>query len=354
MSGAFELAEKSAVANTSEQSPLSLTSLVPAPKESAVSIQNERQSAQQKLNATPHDAGPGNPLFPGADPDVCIGDKSYWMYPTGAGDKTDSIYVHSSKDLQQWDTRGPVFKTSNAPWIQGDGQSRHDLWAPGIVHENNKYYLYYTMGVPDGKQCKIGVAVSDTPDGQFKDIGHPLISGGNGFQAIDAMVFTDPKSGDHLLYCGGAGGTKMHVYKLNPDMVTVDKELPVSTPKNFSEGAFMSYRDGKYYMSYSHGVFWSPEYSVHYSISDSPTGPWTYKGPILQTNDEHMGPGHHAFLQNPNTGQWYIAYHRWNNTHPGDRLPDSRMIAIDKVEFDKDGNIIPIKMTDSGVDPSPL
>jgi beta-xylosidase len=312
------------------------------------------QKTDSKAVPTNQEQPPGNPLFPGADPDVVIADKSYWVYPTGEGNLTDSFYVHSSTDLKNWSTRGPVLSVSDIDWIKGDGQPRHDLWAPGIIQENNKYYLYYSMGVPDGKQCRIGVAVSDTPDGKFKDIGKPLVSGGDRFQAIDPMVFEDPKTGDHLLYCGGAGGTRMHVYKLKPDMVSIEKEIPVDTPKNFTEGAFMHYRDGKYYMSYSHGLFFNPDYSVCYSTSDSPTGPWTYKGKILQSNEEHLGPGHHAFLQNPTTGDWYIAYHRWNGAAPTGRLPSTRSVAIDKLEYDKNGDILPVKMTNTGVDPAPI
>jgi beta-xylosidase len=299
-------------------------------------------------------ADAGNPLFPGADPDIIMADKNYWIYPTNDGNNTDRIVVHSSPDLQHWTTREPVLNVSDIGWTRGDGQSRHDLWAPGIVHENNKYYLYYSMGVPDWKQCKIGVAVSDTPDGHFKDIGRPLIWSYNGFHAIDPMVFKDPKTGDHLLYCGGAGANKLHVWKLNPDMTSLDKELVVDTPKNFTEGAFMNYHDGKYYLSYSHGLFFNPDYSVHYATSDSPTGPWNYKGQILGSNEEHLGPGHHAILENPDTGKSYIVYHRWNGAAPTGKLPPSRSVAIDKLEYDKDGNIIPVKMTNTGVDPAPL
>ena len=335
MSAVFEQAEQVSAAKP-ESSSLSLTSLVPMPNEDR------------------REAAPGNPLFPGADPDVMIDGKTYWMYPTAPGNNTDKLFVHSSQDLKNWTTRGPIFDVKDVPWSKNDGQSRHDLWAPGIIHENNKYYLYYSLGTPDWKKCQIGVAVSDTPDGHFKDIGRPIVGSRDGFQAIDPMVFHDPKTGDNLLYTGGAGGAKLRVFKLNPDMISLEKELPTSTPPNFTEGAFMHYRDGQYYLSYSHGFFFNPDYSVHYATSKSPTGPWTYKGPILESNKEHLSPGHHAFLQNPTTGNWYIAYHRWNGAGSTGKLPASRDVAIDKIEYDKNGNILPVKMTNTGVDPAPI
>lgn len=296
----------------------------------------------------------GNPLFPGADPDVLIGNKKYWVYPTGEGNLTDAFFVHSSPDLKHWTTAGPILKLSDIGWVNADGARRHDLWAPGILQENNKYYLYYSVGQPDWRGSRIGVAVADAPDGKFKDIGKPLITSTDRFQAIDPMVFEDPKTGEHYLYCGGAGGAKLRVYKLNPDLTSIEKEIPVDTPKNFTEGAFMSYRNGTYYLSYSHGFFFNPDYSVHYATSNSPTGPWQYKGPILQGDKEHSSPGHHAFLQHPTTGEWYIVYHRWNGEGSTGKRPPTRSVAVDKLEFDKNGNILPVKMTNTGVNPAPL
>lgn len=75
-------------------------------------------------------------------------------------------------------------------------------------------------------------------------------------------------------------------------------------------------------------------------------------GPILQSNNEHMGPGHHAFLQNPTTGQWYIVYHRWNHAVDKGKMPPNRSVSIDNLNYDKNGDIIPIKMTDTGIDTS--
>ncbi len=57
------------------------------------------------------------------------------------------------------------------------------------------------------------------------------------------------------------------------------------------------------------------------------------------------GPGHHAFFENPVTKQGYIVYHRWNNVVNG-KKPPYRTACSDLPEFDKDGNIPPVKMTD--------
>jgi hypothetical protein len=36
--------------------------------------------------------------------------------------------------------------------------------------------------------------------------GKPLVTGGNGFEAIDPMVFVDPKTKTPYLYAGGSAG----------------------------------------------------------------------------------------------------------------------------------------------------
>lgn len=325
-------------------------------RESAIeNFGNPDAGAGSFAEAAAHEAWQiqGNPIFKGADPDIIIANKQYWIYPTSEADSNSSLYVHSSPDLKHWKTAGPVLDLADIGWVKADGAPHHQLWAPGILHENNKYYLYYSVGPQNPTPSRIGVAVSDSPDGKFKDIGSPLVTGGNGFEAIDPMVFKDPETGEHYLYCGGSAGSTLKVYKLNPDLLSIEKEIKVDTPKNFTEGAFMHYRDGVYYLSYSNGQWNRSNYSVAYSTSDSPHGPWTYKGKILESNNKHLGPGHHAFVQNPSTGECYILYHRWDGAASG-KWPATRSIALDRLEYDKNGNIMPVKMTERGVDASPL
>ncbi len=107
----------------------------------------------------------------------------------------------------------------------------------------------------------------------------------------------------------------------------------------------MHYRDGRYYLSYSHGSWRHSSYSVHYATADTPTGPWTYRGAILASDATHKGPGHHSFIRSPLTGQWRIVYHRWENQTGDGPYRGSRQICIDAVEYDANGLIRPIMMT---------
>ncbi|HEX2919407.1 MAG TPA: arabinan endo-1,5-alpha-L-arabinosidase, partial [Edaphobacter sp.] len=63
------------------------------------------------------------------------------------------------------------------------------------------------------------------------------------------------------------------------------------------------------------------------------------------------GPGHHSVLQIPGTDEWYIVYHR----HPlGTTGANQRVLAIDRMNFDAYGNIMPVKMTANGPGARPL
>lgn len=296
-----------------------------------------------------------NPQFSGADPHAMFIGDSLWVFPTGGPDGSwaaDRFGAFSSRDLQHWQTRGELIRRDQIPWIREDGAPVHFLWAPAVAVRQGRYYLYYSVGPQNPTPSRVGVAVADRPEGPYRDIGHPLIAdGGNGFEAIDPMVFVDHRSGKAYLYAGGSAGAKLRVWELGADMTSIAREIPVATPPQFTEGAFLHARDGTYYLSYSHGRWNGPDYSVHYATSRSPTGPWTYRGAILTGDARHQGPGHHSFVRTP-SGQWLIVYHRWERSPGPGPYAGERQVAIDRVRYAADGRILPVRMTDGAAAPT--
>jgi len=233
------------------------------------------------------------------------------------------------------------------------------IWAPTAIHLNGKYYLFFAANdiqkndtFPGG----IGVAVSASPRGPFVDaIGKPLIGEfHNGAQPIDPFVYKDD-DGSIYFYYGGQG--HCNVARLAPDLKSVipmkDGEIYKEiTPEHYVEGPFVIKRKGVYYFMWSEGDWGDSTYGVAYGRSNSPTGPFVRAGKILQTDANIAnGPGHHSVLQVPGTDEWYIVYHR----HPlGTTGANQRVIAIDRMYFDADGTIEPVKMTKDGPGPLPL
>ncbi|KQM18504.1 glycosyl hydrolase 43 family protein [Sphingomonas sp. Leaf24] len=296
----------------------------------------------------------GNPQFQGADPHAMFIGNELWVFPTGGPGGSwaaDRFGAFSTRDLKNWRPRGELIRRDQIGWITDDGAPEHFLWAPGVATRNGKYYLYFSVGPQNPTPSRIGVAVADRPEGPYRDSGRPLVTGGKGFEAIDPMVFNDRRSGKSYLYAGGSAGAKLRVWELKPDMVTIAREMPVANPPQFTEGAFLHERGGTYYLSYSHGRFNGPDYSVHYATAPSPVGPWNYRGPILTSDATHKGPGHHSFVTTPN-GQSLIVYHRWENPQGGAPYRGERQVAVDRVQYARDGRILPIRMTDGAAAPT--
>lgn len=282
-------------------------------------------------------------LFDGADPDIEAADGRYWLYPTGAGNEKQLFAWHST-DLKSWRKGLSLISLNEISWINDDGAPRHGLWAPDMVHAKGGYFFYYSVGPQNPTPSRIGVAKCQGPQGPCVDSGRPLVTGGNGFEAIDPAVFVDPKSGNAYLYAGGSAGSTLRIWMLNPDMMTIDRQVDVETPPFFTEGAFMHERNGLYCLSYSSGHWRKSSYQLHYATATTPAGPWTYRGKFLETDRQFKGPGHHAFLKDPRGGGWVIAYHRWEGVSGDGPYDGFRRTIVQPVVFRRDGTIATIQM----------
>ncbi len=304
----------------------------------------------QSKKASEEVATSGNPVFEGwyADPEGIIYDDTYWIYPTRSDlyEKQTFFDCFSSKDLVNWTKHEAILDTAAVKW------AKIAMWAPSVISKDGKYYLFFGANdVHEGEIGGIGVAVSDRPEGPYKDLlGKPLINEiVNGAQPIDQFVFKDD-DGRYYMYYGGWG--HCNVVLLNDDFTgllpfedgTIYKEV---TPASYVEGPFMLKKNGKYYFMWSEGGWGGPDYSVAYAISDSPFGPFERIAKILEQDPEvATSAGHHSVLHAPGSEDYYIVYHR----RPlGDKARDHRATCIDKMTFDENGFINPVKMTFEGV-----
>ncbi|HNX89742.1 MAG TPA: family 43 glycosylhydrolase, partial [Paludibacteraceae bacterium] len=65
-----------------------------------------------------------------------------------------------------------------------------------------------------------------------------------------------------------------------------------------------------------------------------------------------FGTGHNSVVQVPGKDEWYIVYHRFSypdGIKMGDAAGFNREVCIDKLEFNTDGSIKPVKPTHKGV-----
>ena len=298
----------------------------------------------------------GNPVFPGwyADPEGVVYGNEYWIYPTFSAAYNKQVFfdAFSSPDLVNWTKHSRILDTNAITW------ARRAMWAPAAIEKGGRYFLFFGANdIQNDQQLGgIGVAVADRPAGPFKDyLGKPLIDRfHNGAQPIDQFVFKD-RDGQHYMIYGG--WRHCNIARLRDDFKgfepfadgTTFKEI---TPQGYVEGPFMFLRGGKYYFMWSEGGWTGPNYSVAYAMADSPLGPFKRIAKILQQDPQvATGAGHHSVIKLPGEDTWFIVYHR----RPlGEKDGNHRVTCIDRMEFDEQGFIKPVKITFEGVEKRPL
>ncbi|MDD4645084.1 MAG: glycoside hydrolase family 43 protein [Bacteroidales bacterium] len=290
---------------------------------------------------------PKNPVFPGwyADPEGVVFGDTYWIYPTFSARYGKQVFfdAFSSTDLVTWTKHPQVLDTVAVKW------AKRAMWAPSVIEKEGKYYFFFGANDIQNDQQKggIGVAVADKPSGPFRDyLGKPLIDRFyNGAQPIDQFAFKDADGQYYLIY---GGWRHCNIAKMKNDFTgfvpfsdsTTFREI---TPEGYVEGPFMFIRNGKYYFMWSEGGWTGPDYCVAYAIADSPFGPFKRIGKVLQQDPKiATGAGHHSVIKVPGKDEWYIVYHRRPLTETDG---NSRETCIDRMYFDEQGLIKPVKMT---------
>lgn len=302
----------------------------------------------------------GNPLFTGwyADPEGAVFGDTVWIFPTYSAAYEQQVFLDafSSRDLVTWEKHPHVIDTSVIRW------AKHALWAPAVIEKQNRYYLFFSAndvqkpGTPGwenplSRTGGIGVAAADHPSGPYQDLlGKPLIPDfHNGAQPIDQFVFRDTDSTYYMIY-GGWGHCNMG--RLNASFTgfvawedgTLFREI---TPEGYVEGPFLFIRNGKYYFMWSEGGWTNGSYKVAYAMAEKATGPFRRIGTILESDSTvATGAGHNSVINLPGTDTWYMVYHRRPIPNEG---RDHRVTCMDKLLFNPDGTIQPVKMTFEGV-----
>jgi xylan 1,4-beta-xylosidase len=273
-----------------------------------------------------HRANPDN--FSGTlgigDPGILFYAGKYYLYPTGDNHGYD---VYISSNLVDWHKGPRVFQSSE----QG-------VWAPDVFYNDTdrKFYLYYTVN------GRIGAAVSDRPDGVFRDQG-TLIENG-----IDAHMFQD-EDGKYYLYYAQYPGFRIHVQPMASPVQKLGSPVRIIEATDpwekrhaaLTEAPWMLKHGSVYYLLYSASGADTQDYAIGYATAASPVGPFTkYSGnPIVKKGGNIFGPGHCAVARTPD-GQLWLVYHQQKDGSRG----WNRIICIDRLQFD-DQNVLHVKAT---------
>ena len=256
-------------------------------------------------------------------------------------------------DLNNWVCHGDIFHTKadrDHPADISWGGENTQLFAPDVVQgKDGRYYLF--AYIVNARGC---VAVSDRPEGPFKLVSQykytiPEEVCCNGW-FIDPGVFVDD-DGRTYIYCGFERSFMAEVNSDNMyEMIEgslIEHIIPcepreeggfTETESLFYEAASMRKVNGIYYLIYSPKV----GSRLAYATSDKPTGPFTYRGYIIDNAVDYPGGNDHGSIACIK-GQWYIFYHRMTN---GTIM--SRRACAERINILPDGTIPSVEMTSLG------
>lgn len=303
-----------------------------------------------------------------ADPAVHVFNGRLYIYPShdwesgvpendnGDHFNMKDYHVFSMDDVEQGEVtdHGVVLTVDDIPW------AGRQLWDCDVAYKEGKYYMYFPLK-DKNDIFRIGVAVSDRPEGPFIPRENPI----KGSYSIDPAVWDDG-DGNYYMYFGGLWGGQLQRYRdnkalenaafpaddepaiparvvrLSDDMcefaeeprpvVILDKNgKPLTADDNkrrFFEASWMHKYNGKYYYSYSTG----DTHLLCYATGDNPYGPFTYQGVILTPV---VGwTTHHAIVEYK--GKWYLFHH---DCVPSGGRTWLRSLKVAELTYNEDGTI---------------
>ena len=293
-----------------------------------------------------------------SDPAPLVHDGTMYVYTGHDEDGADFFWmqdwrVYSTQDMVNWQDHGSPLALESFSWADDRA------WASQCVERNGKFYWYICAHSRISKGMAIGVAVSESPTGPFRDaLGKPLYTDEK-WDHIDPTVMIDDDGQAWIMW----GNPRVYYAKLNEDMITIDgevKQLPMTeeafgSPSmdkrekgkdykdSYVEGPWLSKRNGTYQLLYAAGGV--PEH-ISYSTAPTPEGPWTYAGIIMPLGDTNSFTNHCGVADYK--GHSYFFYHTG-------KLPGGggfgRSVAVEEFQYNADGSFPVIKPTNEGVKP---
>lgn len=293
---------------------------------------------------------PGNPVITDkytADPAALVYQDTVYLYAghdqaepgRGFYDLREWL-VYSSTDMVNWTEHPVPLRADDFDWASGDA------WASEVIHHNGKFYWYTTVTHATVHGKAIGVAVSDSPTGPFRDArGSALVTNDMttdvdiSWDDIDPTVFVDDDGQAYLFW----GNTQLYYARLKDNMIELEGEIQTIDLPHFTEAPWIHKKNGYYYLSYAYKF---PEKTA-YAMSKNIEGPYHFKG-ILNEVAGNTNTNHQAIIDYK--GDSYFIYH--NGSIPTEGGSYRRSVCIDYLYYNPDGTMKRVVMTTEGVKPA--
>lgn len=210
-------------------------------------------------------------------------DRTYYWYGEERKQGLDTTYrfvsCYSSTDLTNWTFKGDVVKMKD-PENLGRGWV---LERPKVFYNasSKKFVMYFHLDDKSYKLAKVGIAVSDHPDGDFKFVKsfRPL-----GHESRDIGQFIDDDGTAYLVFEDRPNGFR--IAKLSSDYMNVEKEMCL-IPQHMEGGAIIRL-NGLYYAIGSALTGWKANPNK-YATARYLEGPWSEFHDIAPANKNTYG-----------------------------------------------------------------
>ncbi|SHL12789.1 family 43 glycosylhydrolase [Fibrobacter sp. UWEL] len=269
-----------------------------------------------------------------ADPAPVVHGDTIYLYTTHDEDDADGFVMydwllHTSTDMVNWTSHGAVAGLTDIKW----STRTNGAWAEQVVFRNGKWYMYVPI-----HGNGISVLVADNPYGPFTDpLNKALVWQREHWNDIDPTVWIDDDGQAYMYW----GNPDLYMIKLNEDMISTSGSI-VTHPKikDYQEGPWFYKRGSHYYMSFASTCCAE---GIGYAMSDSPTGPWTYKGDVMphssRSNGNHPGIvdykghsyvfGHHYELWRMKSNKMGLKFEH----------KERRSVGVSEMTYNADGTI---------------
>lgn len=302
-----------------------------------------------------------------ADPSAHVFNGKIYVYPShdlphdGEDNDEGDEYLMEDYHILSMDSidadcvdNGEALHMKDVPWVS------KQMWAPDVAYKNGTYYLFFPARDKEGI-FRLGIATSENPVGPFKAEPNYI----EGSYSIDPAVLVDDDDRAYVYYGGLWGGQleKWQSGSFNPDEPDPDVNGPALGPmcaemsedmksfksepkmlqildengdpikagdedRRYFEGPWMHKYNGLYYLSYSTGT----THYIVYATSESPEGPFTYRGRILEPV---IGwTTHHSIVEYE--GKWYLFYH---DCELSEGINHRRNVKFTELKYNEDGTI---------------
>ncbi|MCL4103217.1 hypothetical protein MMG03_002832 [Fibrobacter succinogenes] len=269
-----------------------------------------------------------------ADPAPMVHGDTLYLYTTHDEDDAEGFVMydwllHTSTDMVNWTSHGAVASLNDIKW----STKTNGAWAEQVVERDGKWFMYVPI-----HGNGISVLVADNPYGPFKDpLNKALVWQREHWNDIDPTVWVDDDGQAYMYW----GNPDLYMIKLNEDMISTSGNI-VTHPKvkDYQEGPWFYKHDSHYYMAFASTCCAE---GIGYAMSDSPTGPWTYKGDIMPHSSRSNG-NHPGIIDYK--GKSYVFGHHYQLWHQkSDKMglkfqhKERRSVGVAEMKYNADGTI---------------